>query len=467
MKKFIILISIFWAIHSYAQDLHREFINPTPGYSNVVSVAHGELKTIYIAGQVGSGTRLEDHLRSSFLKVLEQLTDAGASFSDVVKMTIYIVDYNSRQLDMIAKVRKEVFGEGPMPAITMVGVEKLAFEDMKVETEAVAMVKLENGLLSSAELRNQKVYKSIDQVKGVEDSVYILDLSGTVLQEVPSEAFGLKNLQALHLNNTGIQRISEGIGDLDKLQKLNLSHLTEPNHHLTGLPMMITRLQHLEEINLNGNPNINMPATFDKLSVLPKLKILAIMNNGINQLPDNLDKMKSLEQVWLGQNKGLIVPDALKELNQLTMLKHLGFGGVGIASINFEIGTFQNLENLWLAGNQIRELQGIEGLSRLKSITLNNNGLKELPSQIYSCEQLEFLALDSNPDLDFKGLFDRITDLPKLRVLSLSHNNLESLPGEIGEMESLEYLIVKGNALKESDIRKFREKNTSIKVIYE
>lgn len=122
----------------------KKYINPTPGYSNAVAIDNGTQRTIYIAGQVGTGDSMEEQFRTSILAVLDQLNAANASFEDVVKMTIYIVDYQESYLDIISRVRKEVFGTGKMPAITMLGVNALALKSMKVETEAVAVIIVDN-----------------------------------------------------------------------------------------------------------------------------------------------------------------------------------------------------------------------------------------------------------------------------------------------------------------------------------
>ena len=121
--------------------MKKEFINQTPGYTNVVSVKTGNTTTLYIAGQIGSGATMEDQIRSSYNALINQLKAAGAEFSDVVKATIYVVDYKEEFLPLFKKIRIELFGNQVMPAITMVGVSSLALDSMKVEVEAVAVLK--------------------------------------------------------------------------------------------------------------------------------------------------------------------------------------------------------------------------------------------------------------------------------------------------------------------------------------
>jgi enamine deaminase RidA (YjgF/YER057c/UK114 family) len=63
--------------------------------------------------------------------VLEAL---GASFADVLKVTVYLTDVGDRTA--INPVRQEFFGEA-RPASTLIGVNELAIPGMKLEIEAV------------------------------------------------------------------------------------------------------------------------------------------------------------------------------------------------------------------------------------------------------------------------------------------------------------------------------------------
>jgi len=124
----------------YSQEIQKEYINPAGGYTNVVAVTTGNVKTLYIAGQVGSGDTLEEQIRTAYQGVLKQLEDAGAKFSDVVKMNTYIVNYRQEDLSLFRRIREEIFGDRKMPANTLVGVTSLARDALKVEMEAIAVV---------------------------------------------------------------------------------------------------------------------------------------------------------------------------------------------------------------------------------------------------------------------------------------------------------------------------------------
>jgi len=62
------------------------------------------------------------------------LDQAGASFADVLKVTVFLTDVADRP--RINPVRQEYFGTH-RPASTLIGVKELALPEMKVEIEAI------------------------------------------------------------------------------------------------------------------------------------------------------------------------------------------------------------------------------------------------------------------------------------------------------------------------------------------
>ncbi len=144
MKKLLISLSIILcAVSLSAQSLKKEYINPGPGYTQVVVTTSGNVKSIHVSGQVGEGKDLEAQLRAAFNNLDKQLRDAGASLSDIVKMTTYIVKYKESDLDTFRKVRGEILGEKNMPANTLVGVYSLYQDKYLVELEAIAMIEVD------------------------------------------------------------------------------------------------------------------------------------------------------------------------------------------------------------------------------------------------------------------------------------------------------------------------------------
>ncbi|MCW5622959.1 MAG: RidA family protein [Burkholderiales bacterium] len=129
----------------------RKFINP-PGlkplgmYSNAASARGGTI--VFIAGQVavdaqgqvvGKGD-IEAQAVQVFENVKLALQAAGATFDDVLKLTIFIRNLTPEARKAVMGVRGRYISHANPPAATMVGIDRLVEDDLLVEIEAVAVV---------------------------------------------------------------------------------------------------------------------------------------------------------------------------------------------------------------------------------------------------------------------------------------------------------------------------------------
>ena len=89
------------------------------------------------AGALVGGEDVVEQARCVFAKLGRVLERGGASFADVVKVTVFLTDVDDRPL--INPVRREVFGS-VRPASTLVEIARLAVPGAKIEVEAVAVV---------------------------------------------------------------------------------------------------------------------------------------------------------------------------------------------------------------------------------------------------------------------------------------------------------------------------------------
>ena len=107
----------------------------------MVATTNAGVKTIFVSGQVGRGDTLREHVESAFAGVVRRLEQAGATPADVVKIRIFVKDFEPAQYPTIAEVRLATFPEEDQwPASTMIGVRALAAEPLRVEIEAIAVV---------------------------------------------------------------------------------------------------------------------------------------------------------------------------------------------------------------------------------------------------------------------------------------------------------------------------------------
>jgi enamine deaminase RidA (YjgF/YER057c/UK114 family) len=115
-------------------------------FSQVV-VASGK-RTVYTAGQVSIDERgtlvgagdLAAQTAQAMRNVGLALAAARASYTDIVKITTYVVNYKPEHRSIIGKARAPFFSNGTPPASTLVGVAALALPEWLVEIEAIAIV---------------------------------------------------------------------------------------------------------------------------------------------------------------------------------------------------------------------------------------------------------------------------------------------------------------------------------------
>jgi 2-iminobutanoate/2-iminopropanoate deaminase len=89
-------------------------------------------------GRLVGGDDVVAQSRQVFRNIEAVLAAAGASFADVVKVTVYLTNIDERP--QINPVRQEFFGE-VRPASTLVEVARLAIPGAKIEVEVVAVVR--------------------------------------------------------------------------------------------------------------------------------------------------------------------------------------------------------------------------------------------------------------------------------------------------------------------------------------
>ncbi|KJY25434.1 RidA family protein [Streptomyces sp. NRRL S-495] len=123
---------------------------PTIDVYHQVAVATGS-RTVHIAGQVswdadgatvGAGD-LGAQVEQCYLNVATALAGAGATFDDVVKLTVHVVDWTPDLMPLllegIARATAKL-GTTAAPPATLLGVAALDVPEHLVEVEAVAVL---------------------------------------------------------------------------------------------------------------------------------------------------------------------------------------------------------------------------------------------------------------------------------------------------------------------------------------
>jgi enamine deaminase RidA (YjgF/YER057c/UK114 family) len=128
------------------QFLNPPTLCPTFGWTHVVTATGG--KTIYISGQVSVDERgevvgagdLRVQATQTFENLKHALAAAGATFRDVIKTNLYVVNLKPEHIPLLREVRSRYVSAEHPPASTLVGVSGLVGADWLIEIEAVAVI---------------------------------------------------------------------------------------------------------------------------------------------------------------------------------------------------------------------------------------------------------------------------------------------------------------------------------------
>ena len=128
---------------------HYNYGSWTKGrFSEAVTVT-GPGKMIFLAGigaeHAKTGKILypgdfERQCRYAYTKLQKVLARNGATMADVVKQVTYVTD--ARYQREAGACRRAAYGDAPLPAHTFLNVSQLAWPDMMVEIDVIAIVSL-------------------------------------------------------------------------------------------------------------------------------------------------------------------------------------------------------------------------------------------------------------------------------------------------------------------------------------
>jgi len=132
----------------------RKHINPAvlPDWSGmftqVVVTELAGLRLIHISGQVGvhpakelaGDGSLQAQTQQALANLQVALESAGAVVADVVKLTVYVVNYRYENAGVIREELRAFFPTDRLPALSLIGVAALAEERFLVEIDAEVVV---------------------------------------------------------------------------------------------------------------------------------------------------------------------------------------------------------------------------------------------------------------------------------------------------------------------------------------
>jgi 2-iminobutanoate/2-iminopropanoate deaminase len=122
----------------------KKFPQPSGTYAKGGVIVTNPKRLFFITGQIGVDENgkvargdIEAQTRQALENMKTVLQEAGGTFENVVKWTVYCTDM--RYFDTVQKIRREYLKE-PYVASSFVGVDKLAREYLLIEMDAIAVL---------------------------------------------------------------------------------------------------------------------------------------------------------------------------------------------------------------------------------------------------------------------------------------------------------------------------------------
>ena len=300
------------------------------------------------------------------------------------------------------------------------------------------------------------------------------DLAEVIISNPCLEHLGLAN-NDLKSSAVVVLQALQGVTKLKTLDLNNNNMTSEVAEDLAGV---IKSNPCLEQLGLaNNDLQSSADVVLKALQSVTKLKTLNLGNNNMTSevAEDLAEVIKSnpcLEQLGLANNDLQSTADVvLQALQGVTKLKTLGLSNNNMTSKVAEdlagvIKSNSCLEQLLLANNDLKSsavvvLQALQGVTKLKTLDLNNNNMtsevaEDLAGVIKSNHCLEQLGLANN---DLKSSADvvlrALQGVTKLKALDLGNNSIttevaEDLAEVIRSNPCLEQLLLANNDLKSS-----------------
>ncbi|XP_039527778.1 leucine-rich repeat-containing protein 9 isoform X3 [Pimephales promelas] len=243
---------------------------------------------------------------------------------------------------------------------------------------------------------------------------------GRLNADMVAEKLGHTNyreLSELNLLSSSVRMVDLVPADLF----VNLRSINLDGNNLTSFSGLIF-LANIKVLSLNYN---------HVESILPRQKVQSYMSN--KQILHHKVSSSGYGQQNRRPSREELTGDNLEPLMSSLEVLHLGHNGISNL-INLQISRLTNLRALFLQGNDISQVEGLDGLRRLRELVLDRNRIKSLSENSFS-EQGVLLDLhlaenrirELNHLHPLKGLQRLFLDMNKIQDIS-ELEKLEALP---------------------------------------
>ena len=242
-------------------------------------------------------------------------------------------------------------------------------------------------------------------------------------KDIPSWLADLISNDSLEIEEVSASDILPHLGKLGQLRKLTLTYVDD----LTDLPLSLTKLKNLEELNIEGadfkhfpsviasltslqsfsyiNCNCPLPEVFNALSALPQLKKLRFTHHADKNgdfLPESFGHLQAIEELHFNDWPALReLPECIGDMRNLRIINlshddhQLYYDIAMIQKLPDSLGNISKLEELDIFGlDNLKHLpSSFKRLSNLKRLDTVCSGIDELHLTPEQWNNLEGLCM--------------------------------------------------------------------------
>ncbi len=228
----------------------------------------------------------------------------------------------------------------------------------------------------------------------------------------------------------GFKRILDSVEDNDLNKYIHGStHYLKNKLGVHNIPFVISYI--LKDFSENHRKKL-VRSVFECLKTDKKFPLINYLNNNQKYLDNiELDTVKYNDRIiGLMQEQILNLRDQnIENINQIENLEHL----------------YDKIQELNLSNNIVKDLDGIENFTNLRTLNMNNNKIRSIKN-IEKLKELRSVSFRNNNISEI----EEIKELTKLEHLDLSGNTkIAKIPGFMNEMESLTVLKLANCSIKE------------------
>ncbi|NIK79041.1 internalin A [Paenibacillus castaneae] len=265
---------------------------------------------------------------------------------------------------------------------------------------------------SKISFHDEKLEQAIRQILDKNEDEAITKQEMESLTDLNLAFKGIKSVQGLQYatNLTNLNLYLNEIADIEPLAALKQIRYLDLSYNQIDSIGVLSSLKNLESLTVNGN-NLT---SIDVVKHFPRLNELGAGANHITDI-QVLTTLKDL--TWLKLNDNPIAN--FEPISKLTKIINLDLENNKISDLKLLKPLSKSLMNLHIGGNQITDLNALEGLSLLRSLYAENNQIKVI-TPLRKLTNLEVLNLNNNLVYDLEPL----RSLKKISNLYLANNRI-------------------------------------------